>query len=151
MSFNKLPSIDHYWSTESYISNQGPRHVNTKSGLKELLYNIHLCDNDTADSNDKGDKVRPLIDHFNETFQNAVVNSPNQSIDEHMIKFKERLSMKQYVISKPIKWGFKFWFCCDRKTGHCYELHMYLVTLLIDFYCTLLFDNFVPSPKYPSK
>ena len=29
-----------------------------------------------------------------------------------MVKFKVRSSMKQYVKKKPIKWGFKFWWCC---------------------------------------
>ena len=61
-----------------------------------------------ADSNDKCSKVRPQIDHFNETFQNAIANSPNQSTDEYIIKFKERLSMKQYIKSTPIKWRLKF-------------------------------------------
>ena len=56
-----------------------------------------------AESNDKSNKVRPLIDHFNEVFQNAMANSPNQSINEHMIKFKRRSSIKQYRKSKPIK------------------------------------------------
>ena len=48
-------------------------------------------------------KVIPLIDRFNEAFQNIMANSPNQSIDDHMIKFRERSSMKQYIKSKPIK------------------------------------------------
>ena len=52
--------------------------------------------------------LRPVIDHFNEAFQNAMVNSPNQSIDEHVIKFKGSLSIKQFKKFKPIKSGFKY-------------------------------------------
>ena len=112
MSINKLPSVEHCWSTDNTIGNQGLRDVMTKSRFKELLHNIYFSDNDTADSNDKGNKFRRLVDHFNEAFQNAVANSPNQSIDEHMIKFKGRSSMKQYIKSKPVKWGFKFCLIC---------------------------------------
>ena len=104
MTINKLPSIEHYWSTD----NQGLMDVMTKSRFKlEILHKVNFSDNDTADSNDKGNKVRPLIDHLNEVFQNAMANSPSQSIDELMIKFKGRPSMKQYLKSKPNKWGFK--------------------------------------------
>ena len=40
MSINKLPSIEHYWSTEKYNGNQGLRNVMTKSRFKEILCNI---------------------------------------------------------------------------------------------------------------
>ena len=52
MSINKLPLIEHYWSTDKCIGNQGLRDVMTKSRFKEILRNIHFSDNDTADSND---------------------------------------------------------------------------------------------------
>ena len=97
MSINKLPSIEHYRSSGKHIGNQGLRDVMTKSRFKKILLKIHFSDNDTADSNDEGNKVRPLIDHFNEAFQNAMANSPNQSIDDHMIKFKGKLSMKHCI------------------------------------------------------
>ena len=98
----------------------------TKSRFKEILRNIDFFDNDTAGSNDEDNKVRSLIDHFNETFQNALANSSNQTFDEHMIKFKGRLSINKYIKSKSIKWGFKFWFPCDSKTGYFCELDVYL-------------------------
>ena len=79
MSINKLPPVEQYWSTDKHIGNQGLRDFITKSRFKEILHNIDFSDNDTADSNDKDNKVRSLIDHFNETFQNALANSPNQS------------------------------------------------------------------------
>ena len=84
MSIDKLPSIKHYWSTDKYIDNQGQRDVIIKSRFEEILHNIQFSDNDTADSNDKGHKVKSLIDNFNEAFQNAMANFPNQSVDEQL-------------------------------------------------------------------
>ena len=84
MSINKLPSIKHYWSTDKYIDNQGYRDVIIKLRFEEILHNIQFSDNDTADSNDKGHKVKPLIDNFNEAFQNAMANFPNQSVGEQL-------------------------------------------------------------------
>ena len=34
--------------------------------------------------------------------------------------------MIQYVKNKPIKWCFKFWYCCASETGYVYQLDLYL-------------------------
>ena len=54
--------------------------------------------------------MRPVINHLNLKFSEVLSNDSEQSIDEHMVKFKGRSGMKQYIKSKPVKWGFKFWF-----------------------------------------
>ena len=40
--------------------------------------------------------MRPIIDDLNKSFQESYSNEPKQSIDEHMIKFRGRSSMRQY-------------------------------------------------------
>lgn len=42
-----------------------------------------------------------------------------------MVKFKGNHSMKQYIKSKPIKLGFKFWLRCDAVTGYLFEFDIY--------------------------
>ena len=49
-----------------------------------------------------------------------------QSIDEHIVKFKGRSGMKQYIKSKPIKKGFIFLFHCLSKSGCLYQVDIYL-------------------------
>ena len=51
--------------------------------------------------------MRPVIDHLNSNFSEELWNDSEQSIDENRMKFKGRSGMKQYIKSKPIKWGFK--------------------------------------------
>ena len=55
------------------------------------------------------------------------VYDPHQqnSIDEAMIAFKRRSSMKQYVPKKPIKRGFKAWVRVDAVTGYVCEFDIY--------------------------
>ena len=48
-----------------------------------------------------------------------------QSIDEHITKFKGRMSCK-YVKNKPIKAGFKQWCRYCSKIGCLYEFDIYL-------------------------
>ena len=71
-------------------------------------------------------QVRSLINHFNKSFSNSVLNDDSQSINEHIAKFKGRLSMKQYVKNKTIKWVFKFWYRCASETEHLYQFDLYL-------------------------
>ena len=47
------------------------------------------------------------------------------SIDEAVIPFKGRSSMKQYMPKKPIKRGFKIWVRADASTGFTCQFEMY--------------------------
>ena len=48
------------------------------------------------------------------------------TIDESMIKFKGRSSIKQYLPLKPIKRGYKVWCLCDLVTGYLFNHQIYL-------------------------
>ena len=157
-------SLHHYWESDDYVGNEGIRNVMTREHFKEILQNIHFADNSKSNKEaDKGCKIRPLIDHFKKVFPEAMSDDSEQTINEHMVKFKGRPLMKQYVKNKPIKWGFKFWFRCASKTGYLQEMDMclgkkqqvehslgegvviQLSQKLNDTCCTLSFDNFFNS------
>ena len=169
MSINQLPSVQIYWECGQFIGNEGIRNNMTRQRFKDILRNLHFSDNAKSDKNDKGFKICPVIDHFNNSFSNAVSNDELQSVDEHMVKFRGRSSVKQYVKNKPIKWRFKFWYRCASTIGYLYQLELYLgkkdevelnlgesVVLkmckaLEKSYCTVYFDNFFNSPLLISK
>jgi hypothetical protein len=48
------------------------------------------------------------------------------SIDEAMIAFKGRSSIKQYMPMKPTKRGFKMWSSCDAYNGYVINHRPYL-------------------------
>ena len=75
---------------------------------------------------DKECKIRSLIDYFNKVFPEAMSDDSEQTINEHMVKFKGRPSMKQHVKNKPIKWGYKFWSRCASKMGYLQEMEIFL-------------------------
>ena len=76
--------------------------------------------------------------------------------------------MKQYVKSKPMKWGFKLWFRCSSKSSYLYQMDTYLgrtqkpefnlglrkkvvLQLTKDLersFSTVYFDNFFDRPKF---
>ena len=77
--------------------------------------------------------------------------------------------MRQQVKKKPVKWAFKFWYCCASATGYLYQLGLYLgkqdevelnlsesvvlkmCKVLEKSYYTLYFDNFFNNPLLISK
>ncbi|XP_065934674.1 piggyBac transposable element-derived protein 4-like [Magallana gigas] len=53
----------------------------------------------------------------------------HQTIDEGMIAYKGRHKVyraKQYIPSKPARWGLKVWLRCDSLTGFCHQFDLYL-------------------------
>ena len=91
------------------------QNIVTRARYQEVLKNLHFAENTKQDKTVKDHKIRPIIDHLNELFQAIFSNESEQSIDEHITKFKGRSSMKQYLKIKPMKWEFKWWFRCTRR------------------------------------
>ena len=48
------------------------------------------------------------------------------SVDEAMIANRGRLSFRQYIPSKPTKYGIKVWEACDARNGFCFDFDVYL-------------------------
>jgi len=71
-----------------------------------ILGNLHISNSTKEllkqDPNyDKLYKIRPMIDILNNNFKEMWKPYKNQSVDESMIKFKGKSSIKQYLLAKP--------------------------------------------------
>ena len=108
MGINKLPSFEDYWSADKCIGSKKIQNVMTRTRFQSILQNLHFSNTENDDKTDKSNKIRPVIKHLNKVFAESLSNRPFQSVDKHMCKFKCRLSIKQYIKNKPIKWGFKY-------------------------------------------
>ena len=126
MAINQLPTIAESWKVDNMIGNNGIQNTMIQNRFCKILQNLHFADNRQDDKTNKAIKMRPVIDHLNSKFFEVPSNDSEQSIDEHMVKFKGRSGMKQYIKSKPIKWGFKFWFRCSSKSAYLYQTDIYL-------------------------
>ena len=171
IAINKLPTIAEYWRVDNLIGNDGVQNTMIRNRFCEILRNLHFADNRKDDNTDKDFKMRPFIDHRYLKFSEVLSNDSEQSIDENMVKFKGRSGMKQYIKSKPIKWGFKFWSYCLSKSCYLHQVDIYLgrkqtpefnlslgeevvLQLMEDLeqlFCTVYFDNFFISPKLIEK
>ena len=98
--------------------------------FKALLSALHLNDNTTAiprgqQGHDKLHKVRPYFDRLRTNFLHQFKPSSEHSLDEAMVGFKGRSSIKQYMPMKPTNRGYKVWCRCDAKTGYICDFHLY--------------------------
>lgn len=67
-------------------------------------------------------KVRDLWTHCLE-----LLFSPDRDIcvDEQLFLFRGRCNFKQYIPTKPAKYGLKIWTACDVKTSYAWRLQVY--------------------------
>ena len=47
------------------------------------------------------------------------------TVDETMVPFKGRLSFKQFMREKPVRFGIQLWVCTDAETSYCWNMEVY--------------------------
>lgn len=94
-----------------------------------LLSNLHLNDNILMPKKDFEGydtlyKIRPYIEMLRQNYNSFYKPTKIQPIDESMVKYKRRISFKQYMPQKPIKRGYKIWVRAD-KEGYLCDFQIY--------------------------
>ena len=115
MGYHKLPSWTDYWKGDQDLSVPFVSSVLPRNRFSQILGNLHIYDNHAIPEGNKDKllKVRPLITAMNNNYMQLYNVSRKVSIDESMILYKGRHSIKQYNPMKPIKRGYKLWVRAD--------------------------------------
>ncbi|CAM4362736.1 unnamed protein product [Leuciscus chuanchicus] len=126
MSYLRYPRSRMYWSSEEGLRLDLIANAMAVNRFEEILRYIHFVDNysQEAENADKLFKIRPVLDALKTTFNSAVDPEEFQSIDEQIIPFKGRLSLKQYIPKKPKPWGLKVWVRAG-SSGYMYRFEVY--------------------------
>ena len=130
MGVHKLPSVEDYWSQHPLLGAPGISRGMPIQRFKALQSCLHLNDNTTARKRgepgyDKLHKIRPVMESIRENCQRCYSLHREVSVDEAMVGFKGRSSMKQYCPMKPTKRGYKVWALSDSHTGYMYNFAIY--------------------------
>lgn len=131
MGIHQLPALKHYWSSDPFLRVDAVASVMTANRFKKIVENMHCNDNETqppkSSANfDKLHKVKPLVELLNIKSRSIYKPSGVVCVDESMIPFKGRYTLKQYMPNKPVKWGYKVWCLCDSYTG---QLHIIIQSI----------------------
>ena len=110
MGINDLPNIKLYWSKDMVFHNAFISSIMSRDRFLEIFYNLHLANNSLQPKQESKDyskiyKVKNFIEILRRNFQKNYNFGRYGTIDESMIKFKGRSSIKQYLPLKPIKRG----------------------------------------------
>ena len=130
MGINHLPSLNDYWSRDPRLRYAPVADRITRDRFREISRYLHFVDNDTLvprgeEGHDRLGKVRPLIDHLSTKFSEAYEPHRDIAVDEAMIKFQGRSSLKQYMPMKPTKRGIKVWVAADSTNGYFSRFEVY--------------------------
>jgi len=122
MSMHCLPSIRDYWSIDWFLGVPAFAKVMPHNRFLDILAYLHLCDNTKMPQRGDGnfDKIFKVREFVNDVRANLLINyhpHREQAVDEAMIKFKGRKSLKQYMPMKPIKRGIKLFKLTRNSTG----------------------------------
>ena len=171
MGINHLPSLNDYWSQDPRLRYTPVADCISRDRFHELSRYLHFVDNDTliprgCDGHHRLGKVRPLIDHLSTKFAEAYNPNHDLAVDEVMIKFQGRSSLKQYMPLKPTKRGINVWVAADSTNGYFTWFEFYsgkkdntvehglgarvVKTLTSDFkgkYHRVFFDNYFTTLK----
>ena len=126
MGVHKLPNRRMYWGTFTNVSVISE--TMTRNRFDEILSILHFNDNNlaspsTSPNHNKLHKIQPVIEFFNARFNEVVFPETNEAMDEMMIPFKGKHSVRMYMPKKSVKWGYKLW-CRAGISGYVYEFEV---------------------------
>ncbi len=102
----------------------------SRDHFRKITRFLHFADNDSlvprgSPGHDGLGKVRPLITYLSEHFAIQYRPRRDHAVDEALIKFQCRSSLKQYMPLKPVKRGIKVWVLGDSSNGYSSRFEVY--------------------------
>ena len=120
VGINQLPSLADYWKKNQI----------TRDRFLQIWRFLHFVDNSTLSNRsdpeyDRLCRIHPVINSVLQACEANYRPHRHQSIDEAMIAFKGRNSIKQCMPKKPTKRGFKLWVRADATNGYVSQFKFY--------------------------
>ena len=130
MGLVSLPAMDDYWRRDPLLHYSPIADRISRDRFRDIHRFLHFADNSvllTRDnpSYDRLGKVRPILERLQERLTTVYQPHCENAIDEAMIPFQGRSSLKQYMPAKPVKRGIKVWCRADSHNGYMCEVQVY--------------------------
>ena len=123
------PATEDYWRRDELHFGPIADRISRKR-FRDINRSLHFSDNTTLvprgqPGYDRLGKVRPIMDRVQEKLTGLYKPHRENAMDEAMIKFQGRSSIKQYMPAKPVKRGIKVWCRADSHNGYICEFQVY--------------------------
>ena len=134
MGLHKYPRNENYWDN-SNLYKTGINTMMPKNYFFLIAKALHFPEKEEEDNNssesektenvsnkDPRYKINLYLEKLAKNFRKYYTLGENITIDESLVQFKGRNSMKFYIPMKPHKYGFKIHLLCDADTHYLYNL-----------------------------
>lgn len=123
--YHELPSERSYWSLDEDLGIPLVANCMSRNRFLEIKRNLHFVDNSlTGNSNDRMFKVRSLCELIQKNSCQWGVFHETLSVDESMVKYFGRHPAKQFIMGKPVRFGYRNW-AATSSDGYCYTFDVY--------------------------
>lgn len=131
MGIVKLPEAKMYWQQKWLTNVPAFGEVMPRNRFFQILRYLHVSDDAAIvpagqPGYDKLHKIKPLLELLFPNLEKAYNLHKNISIDECMIPWRGRLSFRQFIASKPIRFGIKVWVLADSESKYIYRQQLYI-------------------------
>ena len=130
MGLVPLPAVDDYWQRDPLFHYAPIADWISGKRFREITRYLHFADNTHLPQPgepgyDRLGKVRGIMGKVQERFTALYKPHCECAIDEAMIPFQGRSSLKQYMPAKPVKRGIKVWCLTDAHNRYMCETQVY--------------------------
>lgn len=132
MGIVKLPECKMYWQQKWLTNVPSFGQVMSRNHFLQILRYLHVSDDSAIvpagqPGYDKLHKIKPLLELLFPNFERAYNLHKNISIDECMFPWRGRLSFRQFIANKPIRFGIKVWVLADSESKYIYRQQLYII------------------------
>ena len=123
-TYNIRGDQQEYWSKEPDLKCEFVSSAMSRSRFLEIKSKIKFSKITDQNDSDRAWRIRKILDIFRKNIQQFGFFSTGLSVDEMMARYFGRTSLKQFLPSKPDRFGLKFWGLCNT-FGYLFNLDIY--------------------------
>lgn len=103
--------------------------IMSRARFQQILRVLRFDDAKNRRRNRSLDKLQPIrevFDTWDSYLRDAYIPGACMTVDEQLLCFRGRCPFRQYIPSKPGKYGIKIWTICDSNTFYAWKMQVYL-------------------------
>jgi hypothetical protein len=114
MGLVQMPKVDYYWSKSQLYGSKVIQNTISRDKFELLIKFLHFSNNEEPNAGqDRLAKLTPLLILLKAKFKSIYMPDSVINIDEKIVPWRGRLSLRQYIPGKAHKYGVKIYKIAD--------------------------------------